>query len=164
LARLYEREGFVQKSIAEYELVVAAMPRFSQALLHLGYMYFYVGRYDCSRRVLSRALEIDEDSTAAMSTMATLCYFAGTCSEDRKFKESIGFLKRALETDPENVYLKTNEAIITEAECRKADGGICIAAIQLWEDVIARSPSSEMKDYARTRIRLIRESAATAEK
>ena len=156
LAKQYEEEGYFLKSIDQYEKVVVGLPKFVDAYVRLGLLYSFVGRYKDGERLLSGALEIDENNAVAMSGLAQLYYFSPIYRESIDFMKVKSLIARALEIDPYNIFIRINYATIMEEECYLSEGMVCNEAMKLWQGVHEKSSSLEMKGYARTRVSILK--------
>lgn len=124
LAVIYRDMGImVEKTIGQYEKVIALNPRFPEALSNLGGHYFRVGKIEEALKLFRQAIQVYPNFIQALSNLGAVLNKVG------KPNEAIPYLKRTIQVDPEfaiahfnlgNAYFNINQYAKAKVSYQKA--------------------------------------------
>ncbi|MFD1161016.1 MULTISPECIES: tetratricopeptide repeat protein [Hwangdonia] len=137
-AQLYEFE----KAIIQRELALQFSPKDATSIYVIGTYYEKIDDFKNAEKYISKALSIlDKPLDAEYAKLATVL------NRQKKYKEGIEALKKAVKENPANEFSSFHLAITLEAYYADYD-----AKIKGYEDFKKKFPNSKLKAYADERI------------
>ena len=124
LAQLYVAAGKIPQALSVLDRATAKLPGDSSVAFELGAALERGKHYEDAERMFRRVVADDPNHAQALNYLGYLLADRG-----ERLQESVGFIKRALEIDPDNpayldslgwAYFKLNQLALAEPQLRKA--------------------------------------------
>ena len=133
LAELYVDAGRIPQALGVLDRAAAKMPGDTSVAFEVGAVLERGKHYEDAERVFRRVIASDPNHAQALNYLGYLLADRG-----ERLQESVGFIKRALEIDPDNpayldslgwAYFKLNQLALAEPQLRRAAANLATNSV-----------------------------------